>query len=157
VSGLIITARCAAVPSNWRDELTRMLGARPRRIGPWAELALYGALRCMADAGEATLPADAVLIMASRRGTHAATAQALAQMADDLPMPLAFLQTQPSQVLALLAQQLGWQGNAIFLAGADSSRAQSLAESLAVRGGALVGRVDDGGRQESEWLRLCRR
>ena len=113
-----ISARCIAAPpaADWRTDLTRMLGAKPRRIGSWAELGLYGALRCMAGAGESVLPQDAILMLASRRGTYAATDLVLEQMREDLPMPLAFLQTQPSQLLALLAAQMQWQGHACFFA-----------------------------------------
>lgn len=154
----IVTGRCMEAPpaSDWREQLARMLGEKPRRIGQWAELGLFGALRCMADAGAAALPGDAVLVLASRGGTHAATRAALEQMRDDLPMPLSFLQTQPSQLLALLAARLSFSGNACFLAGAGLSEALTLAESLAGRGGALVGWVDDGDGGATEWLRICR-
>ncbi len=116
-----IQGRCIATPppADWRDQLAQRLGAKPRRIGTWAELGLYGALRCMADAGETTLPQDAQIWLGSQRGTHAATAAVLDQLRDDLPMPLAFLQTQPSQLLALLAAQLEWKGHACFVAGGD--------------------------------------
>ncbi len=158
MSDLTIIGRCDAAPppADWREQLTTMLGARPRRIGPWAELALYGALRCMADAGETRLPEDAVLVLASRYGTHAATATALGQMVDDLPMPLVFLQTQPSQVLALLAERLHWQGNACFLAGTELAQVRMLAELQAGAGGALLGWVDDRDGGATNWLRLNR-
>lgn len=35
------------VPSDWRDQLVLRLEQRPRRLGTWAELALYGALQCL--------------------------------------------------------------------------------------------------------------
>lgn len=156
MTGLVVTGRCnlAPPPADWREQLTAMLGERPRRIGAWAELGLYGALRCMADAGEATLPEGAMLVLASHSGTHAATATALAQMREDLPMPLIFLQTQPSQLLALLATRLGWQGNACFLAGAGLPEAQSFAAAIAGGEGALLGWVDDRDGGASQWLRL---
>jgi hypothetical protein len=157
MTGFVVTGRCivAPPPADWREQLTAMLGERPRRIGAWAELGLYGALRCMADAGELTLPADAVLVLASRSGTHMATATAIEQMREDLPMPLTFLQTQPSQLLALLAARLGFQGNACFLAGADLPEAQSFAEILAGAGGILLGWLDDRDGGVSHWQRLC--
>ena len=157
MSGLIVTGRCIEAPPivNWREQLAQMLGEKPRRIGQWAELGLYGALRCMADAGEAALPANALLMVASRSGTHVATRVALDQMGDDLPMPLTFLQTQPSQLLALLAARLCWQGNASFLAGASLDEARMLAEAMPDRGGALVGWVDDANGGATEWLRMC--
>ena len=157
MSALIVTGRCSEAPpaSDWRDQLAQMLGEKPRRIGLWAELGLYGALRCMADAGETALPADALLLVASRSGTHVATQAALEQMHDDLPMPLTFLQTQPSQLLALLASRLRWQGNASFLAGGSLAEARALALALAGQGGALVGWVDDADGGATEWLRIC--
>jgi fermentation-respiration switch protein FrsA (DUF1100 family) len=158
MSELIVTGRCSETPpaADWRQQLAQMLGEKPRRIGLWAELGLYGALRCMADAGEKTLPSDAVLILASRGGTHVATRAALDQMQDDLPMPLTFLQTQPSQLLALLAARLDFPGNACFLAGAGLAEARKLAETQAGCGGALVGRVDEDDGGATEWLRICR-
>lgn len=158
MSALTVTGRCAETPptADWRERLARMLGEKPRRIGLWAELGLYGALCCMADAGETALPDDALLLVASRSGTHVATRAALDQMRDDLPMPLTFLQTQPSQLLALLAARLTWQGNACFLAGASLDEAFALAEIQAGRGGALVGWVDDADDGATEWRRLRR-
>jgi len=154
----IVTGRCAETPpaTDWREQLARMLGEKPRRIGLWAELGLYGALRCMAEAGEKALPRDAMLVVASRGGTHVATRAALDQMQDDLPMPLTFLQTQPSQLLALLAARLEFSGNAVFLAGASLAEARNLAELQAGPGGALVGWVDDPDGGATEWLRICR-
>ena len=147
MSTFAISGRCIATPppADWRAQLTRMLGAKPRRIGVWAELGLYGALRCMADTGETTLPQDALLMLASRRGAYAVTDTVLGQMRDDLPMPLAFLQTQPSQLLALLAAQMGWQGHACFVAGAEPQALLRLAAAQADN--VLLGWVEemDGG------------
>jgi hypothetical protein len=158
MSKLIVAGHYTGAPpaADWRAQLAQLLGEKPRRIGLWAELGLYGALRCMAEAGEKSLPRDAVLLVASRGGTHAATRAALDQMQDDLPMPLTFLQTQPSQLLALLAARLDFPGNACFLAGASLAEATKLAEMQAGRGGALVGRVDDVDGGVTEWLRICR-
>ena len=155
MSEFLLQCACESpVPADWREQLVAMLGERPRRIGPWAELALFGALRCMAEAGEASLPEPAALILTSRYGTHQATRATLAQMADDLPMPLSFLQTQPSQVLALLAQRLGWHGQGMFLAAATLDEACALAAALAPAGGALVGWVEDQPLETSVWRRL---
>jgi hypothetical protein len=153
-----IAGRCSETPpaEGWRDRLAQMLGERPRRIGTWAELGLYGALSCMADAGEPSLPAGALLLVASHGGTHVATQAALDQMRDDLPMPTTFLQTQPSQLLAMLAARLNWQGNAGFLAGASLAELQKLAELQMGPAGALVGWVDDAVGGSTEWLRMFR-
>jgi len=151
-----ITGRCIAAPppTDWREQLALMLGAKPRRIGTWAELGLYGAMRCMADAGETTLPQDARLLLASTRGTYVATGLVLEQLRDDLPMPLAFLQTQPSQLLALLAAQFGWCGHANFVAGAEHEALLRLAAAQAGEGGMLLGWVDEMDGGATNWLRL---
>ena len=151
-----VTGRCLAnpPPADWREQLTQLLGAKPRRIGTWAELGLYGALCCLADAGEKTLPPDAILLLTSRRGTYAATSAALVQMHDDLPLPLTFLQTQPSQLLALLAAQMDWSGHACFLAGAQPQDLLRLAAAQAGDGGVLLGCVDETNGGSTNWLRL---
>lgn len=151
-----VTGRCLAnpPPADWREQLTQWLGAKPRRIGTWAELGLYGALCCLADAGEKTLPPDAILLLTSRRGTYAATSAALVQMQDDLPLPLTFLQTQPSQLLALLAAQMDWTGHACFLAGAQPQNLLRLAAAQAGQGGVLLGCVDETNGGSSNWLRF---
>ena len=33
--------------SAWRGDLAQRLGEKPRRLGEWVELGLYGALRCL--------------------------------------------------------------------------------------------------------------
>lgn len=152
----VISSRCIASPppADWRERLAQMLGAKPRRIGTWAELGLYGALCCMADAGEKTLPQDAQIWLASRRGTYAATGIVLDQLREDLPMPLAFLQTQPNQLLALLAAQLDWQGQACFVAGAGPEALLRLAAAQAGKDGMLLGWVDEMAGGETNWLRV---
>jgi hypothetical protein len=152
----IVGGRCVAAPppADWREQLALMLGAKPRRIGTWAELGLYGALRCMADAGETALPQDALLLLGSRRGTYVATELVLEQMRDSLPMPLAFLQTQPSQLLALLAAQVKWSGHACFIAGAEPDALLRLAAAQAGTGGVLLGWVDEMDGGATNWLRL---
>lgn len=156
MSSFFVTGRCLAnpPPADWREQLTQLLGSKPRRIGTWAELGLYGALSCLADAGEKTLPPDAILLLTSRRGTYAATSAALAQMQDDLPLPLTFLQTQPSQLLALLAAQMDWTGHACFLAGVQPQDVLRLAAAQAGQGGVLLGCVDETNGGSSNWLRL---
>lgn len=153
---LAISGRCIAAPppTDWREQLTQMLGAKPRRIGTWAELGLYGALRCIADAGEKTLPQDAQIWLGSSRGTYAATDVVLDQLREDLPMPLAFLQTQPSQLLALLAAKMDWNGQACFVAGSEPKALLRLASAQAGNGGVLLGWVDEMAGGETNWLRL---
>lgn len=154
---LSVTGRCMAAPppADWREQLAQLLGVKPRRIGSWAELGLYGALLCLADAGEKTLPLDATLMLTSRRGTYAATSAALVQMSDGLPMPLTFLQTQPSQLLALLAAQMEWTGHACFLVTAQPQDLLRLVRAQMGHGGVLLGCVDETGGGSSNWLRLC--
>lgn len=156
MTDFIISGRCLASPPppDWREKLALMLGAKPRRIGIWAELGLYGALSCMADAGETCLPQDAILMLASRRGTYAATDIVLEQMREDLPMPLAFLQTQPSQLLALLAARLNWKGHACFFADTEPFALLRLAATQTGKDGVLLGWVDEMDGGSSNWLRL---
>jgi hypothetical protein len=158
MSHFTVSGRCIAAPppADWREQLAQWLGAKPRRMGTWAELGLYGALRCMADAGEKTLPPDALLLLSSRRGTYTATSAALVQMHDSLPLPLTFLQTQPSQLLALLAAQMDWTGHACFLAGAQPQDVLRLAAAQAGEGGVLLGCVDETNDGSTNWLRLRR-
>ena len=153
---LAISGRCIASPppSDWREQLAQMLGVKPRRIGTWAELGLYGALRCMANAGEKTLPPEAQIWLGSRCGTYAATGMVLEQLREDLPMPLAFLQTQPSQLLALLAAQTDWNGHACFVAGAEPQALLRLAAAQSGKDGVLFGWLDEMDGGNSNWLRL---
>ena len=60
-------------PVDWRDDLARRIGRRPRRVGLWTELAMYGARCCLDAAGEAALPAGARIRVASQRGAWGAT------------------------------------------------------------------------------------
>ncbi|KQV83113.1 hypothetical protein [Rhizobacter sp. Root1221] len=148
----------APPPAGWRDDLARRLGQRPRRLGTWAELALHGARQCLDAAGETTLPADALLRVASHRGTDSATRTAVGQCAGGLPMPFTFLQSQPSQMLAALSQHLGWRGDARFVVAQDPAAVLHLAQLEAGPAGLLLGWVDegeaDGTGQRSEWWRL---
>jgi hypothetical protein len=131
------------------------LGQRPRRIGLWAELALFGALECLSDAGESILPEGAALLVASRKGALSATRAMLEQGLDGLPMPLTFLQTQPSQMLAVLASQLSWNGCASFIATPEPYAMLSLAAAQSSAQGLLLGWVDEGEQATTSWLRLC--
>ncbi len=156
MSAFAIAGRYSSpLPPDWRDRLAARLGQRPRRIGLWAELALFGALECLSDAGESILPERAALLVASRKGALSATQAVLEQGRDGLPMPLTFLQTQPSQMLAVLANQLSWNGCASFVAGPDPDAMLSLAAAQAGAEGVLLGWVDEGGQAASSWLRLC--
>lgn len=44
-----VTGRSFGLPADWRERLVARLGQRPRRLGTWTELALYGALECLVD------------------------------------------------------------------------------------------------------------
>lgn len=151
-----VQGRCIAAPPphDWREQLTQMLGASPRRVGTWAELGLYGALRCLLDAGETSLPPDAIVMLGSVRGTYAPTELVLEQMRDGLPMPFTFLQTQSSQLLALIGAQLQWSGHAGFVAGTRAPALLRLTAAQMHHGGALLGWVDQQGGGVTNWLRL---
>lgn len=151
-----IHARCLAepAPADWREQLATRLGNRPRRLGRWAELGLYGALECLAAAGESTLPEDAGLLVSSQHGPAQALHSALEQAREDLPLPLTFLQTQPSQLLATLSAQLQWCGDARFITQADPVALLTLALACGHAQGVLLGWVNEQPGESSIWLRL---
>jgi len=156
----IVQGRCVTdpPPADWRERLIARLGHRPRRLSNWIELALYGMLTCLDDAGETSLPDNARLVLSSQRGTAAATLQAIAQCKEGLTMPFTFLQTQPGQCVATLAATMGWCGNGSFIAstGLESLLQLAAAEEAAglATGGLLIGWVDDVDVVRSQWLRL---
>ena len=141
-------------PADWRAQLATRLGQRPRRIGEWAELALFGARQCLDNAGETDLPGCALLSLSSLHGPDIALRAALAQMHDGVPMPITFLNSQPSQALPALAQYLGWQGNGRCLTTRDPLLALQLACLEAGPDGLLAGWVDEDAPGTSIWLRL---
>lgn len=144
----------APAPADWRAALATRLGQRPRRIGSWAELALYGALACLDDAGETTLPSAALLSVASLSGPEIALLGAVAQIEHELPLPIAFLQSLPGQVLPVLAQHLRWSGNGRCVATRDPLEALHLACLEADSGGGvMLGWVDETAGSTSIWLR----
>ena len=148
----------AAVPPDWRERLIARLAQRPRRIGAWAELALYGARMCLDDAGEETLPAGALLCVASLRGPVEATRAAMAERTGrGAPMPFTFLQSQPSQMLAALCQHLPWGGDARFVLSRDPQSLLRLAQLECGAAGLLLGFVDEGAAPRSEWWRMVPR
>ena len=149
----IAEVRIEPLPPDWPADLARLLGERPRRLGPWTELALYGALRCLAAAGQATLPAGAQLRVASLSGPALATAALLAQARDGGPMPFTFLQSQPSQMLAALARALHWQGDARFVLCRDAPALRALAELETSGDDLLLGWVEEHHGTHWQWLR----
>ncbi|HET6720283.1 MAG TPA: hypothetical protein VFH22_11580 [Rhodocyclaceae bacterium] len=143
-------------PADWREALARRLGQRPRRIGSWAELALAGALACLDEAGETTLPASALLSLSSLSGPETVLLGSVQNLASELPMPIAFLQSQPGQVLPVLAQHLRWSGNGRCLTTRDPVDALRLACLEAdPAGGLLLGWVDEASGGKSLWLRAA--
>jgi hypothetical protein len=151
-----IAGRYHAVPppADWREILAERLGSRPRRIGAWAELALFGALECLANAEEKFLPAGASIFVSSRHGPADATREVYAQARDDLPMPLLFLQTQPGQMLAVLAAHLRWNGNACFTCNPQPEALLRLAAAQSGSEGLLLGWVEENDNGKTAWLRL---
>jgi len=151
-----ITGRYIASPpaADWRAQLATRLGHRPRRIGEWVELALFGARHCLDNAGEADLPAGALLSLSSLHGPDIALRAALDQAKEGVPLPIAFLGSQSSQALPALAKYLGWQGNGRCLTTRDPLLALHLACFEAGRSGLLVGWVDEDAPGTSIWLRL---
>lgn len=153
-----ISARFVARPPSidWREQLAIRLGSRPRRLGRWAELGLYGALECLAIDGECTLAERAAMVLSSQHGPALAMRSALAQAREDLPLPLTFLQTQPSQLLATLSAQLRWCGDARFITHRNPLAVLALALVIAdsQADGLLLGWVNELETESSLWLRL---
>lgn len=147
----------APPPPDWCDWLALRLQQRPRRIGLWAELALYGARQCLDSANEETMPADALLRVGSRHGPLAATRFGIEQCRDGLPMPFVFLQSQPNQMLAALSQHLAWQGDARFIITRNEQSLLALAQLESGHAGGLIGWVEEdvaGETARTEWWRF---
>lgn len=139
------------LPADWRHQLAQRLGQRPRRIGAWAELAIYGARLCLDTAGEATLPAGALLRVASLRGPLAVTRAIAERARSSLPLPFSFMQSQPSHMLAALSRHLAWQGDARFTLCRDKAAVLRLAALECAPAGVLIGWVEE--EQRVEWWR----
>jgi hypothetical protein len=137
---------------DWREQLAQRLGERPRRIGAWAELALHGALACLDASGKAMLPAAARVRVASRTATLKSVHAVAQQSRQGLPLPFAFMQSQPSQMLAALSRHLAWQGDAAFIASNDEQAVLQLALAGIGPAGLLLGWVEEDRR--SDWWRL---
>jgi hypothetical protein len=131
------------LPADWRDQLARRLGTRPRRIGGWAELALLGARLCLDAANEEQLPAGALLRVVGAHGPMSATRMVAEQAQHGLPLPFTFMQSQPSQTLAALSQHLGWQGDARYVLGRDPQALLQLAQLECGPAGLLIGTVEE--------------
>ena len=143
-----------SIVEDWRERLADRLGSRPRRLGRWAELGLYGALECLAVSGESTLAENAAVVLSSQYGPALAMRSALSQAREGLPMPLTFLQTQPSQLLATLSAQLHWCGDARFITHSDPLAVLALAIAGRHADGMLLGWVNELDTESSLWLRL---
>ncbi|MCM5679177.1 hypothetical protein M8A51_06490 [Schlegelella sp. S2-27] len=147
----------APPPAGWQEWLTQRLGRRPRRIGAWSELALYGAVQCLDLAGESTLPAGVALRVASLRGPMRAARACIEQSTSGLPMPFTFLQSQPSQLLAALSHYLDWQGDARLVVAREPAAVLALAQLEAGPSGVLLGWVEEehqGHGMQTQWWRL---
>ena len=153
-----IRARCVEQPAaaDWCEQLVNRLGSRPRRLGRWSELGLYGALKCLASDSQNTLTDHAALVLSSQHGPALAMRAAVLQAREDLPLPMTFLQTQPSHLLAALSAQLGWRGDARFIVHAEPLAVLALGLSIADRhsDGLLLGWVNEVEAESSLWLRM---
>jgi hypothetical protein len=140
------------LPADWRAQLAVRLGQRPRRLGAWVELALFGARRCLDAAGEDVLAHGALLRVASLSGPRSATATVADQVRHGLPLPVAFMQSQPGQMLAALSLHLGWRGDASFVACRDRAMLLRLVQAESGAAGLLIGWVEEG--EGCEWWRM---
>lgn len=66
-----VTGRSVGLPADWHERLVARLGQRPRRLGTWTELALYGALECLADVANGLDSAETVRATAQDGGASA--------------------------------------------------------------------------------------
>lgn len=141
-------------PDDWQAHLARRLGARPRRLGVWAELALWGVRRCLDDAGLDGLPPQARLQVCSINGPVEPLRRGIAALArDTLPLPFGFLQSQPAVMLAALSAALDWQGEARLLNHRDPALLLRLATARPCAG-VLLGWVDVEPALTSRWTWL---
>lgn len=156
----VMARQIGAIPDNWQDELAALLGNRPRRIGGWVALGLWGALRCLQQADALRPAADLRIRIATLDGPRQAIEKALNESLDSgVPMPFSFLQSQPSQLLARLAAALEWQGDARLVTHRDPARLIRLAliEATGQSGDILMGWLDEATPSQparSTWLLL---
>ena len=154
---LLSSFDAAPPPPEWRERLPQLLGERPRRLGLFAELALYGALECLNRAPRADLSVNLVLRLGSSTGAASATHEITRQrVADGMPMPFSFLQSQPAQTLAAIARYLNWQGDACFQIHDAPLTCLHLAciEAAAMAAPVLCGWADDWPSARTHWLYL---
>lgn len=147
------------LPPDWREALAVRLGERPRRLGAWAELALFGARACLDAASERQLPAGALLRLASLIGPTTTVLRALDDMRDGTPpLPYTFLQSQPAVAMAAIAAQLEWSGDAVLLNCREPVEqlraALAAAQAAEPAAGLLLGWVEEAPEPYSCWLRL---
>ncbi|GAA5170659.1 beta-ketoacyl synthase N-terminal-like domain-containing protein [Viridibacterium curvum] len=156
----VIGRQTDAQSADWQNELYTMLGSRPRRLGSWVELGLWGALRCMRQAGVPEPGDDLIIRISSLDGPRQAIEKALSESLDSgTPMPFSFLQSQPSQLLARLAAALHWQGDARIVTQRDPIALIRLAlcEQATCGGDILLGWLDEATPTlpaRSQWLFL---
>lgn len=145
------------LPPDWRDQLVLRLGYRPRRVGLWTELAMYGAGRCLDAAGETALPLAVRLRVSSVRGPWTAIHTGLDQLDAGLSMPFTFMQSQPALMLAEVGRCLDWRGDASFTLCRDPQQLLRLSKLGAASEGLLLGHVEEAHGDEparTEWWRL---
>lgn len=149
-----LAQRTGPVPADWRAALAVRLAHKPRRLGAWAELALWGARGCLDAAGLEALPARARLQVMSLSGPAEALRAGVAALASSLPAPYTFLQSQPLVGLAAMARWLhggDWRGDALVVNARDEALLTTLARAAAQRTPVLQGRVELGATLRSDW------
>lgn len=146
-----------------RAALVLAVGTPPRRAGRFAELALLGAAQC---AAALELPADTMVVVATRYGNRRVASELVRTVAIERssPMPFAFMASQNGAACQVIARHLGLNGTAFCLSSSQAllERALALAMILLDQDGgrtALVGWVDldhaDGATNAvSHWLCL---
>lgn len=151
-----------ATASVLAARLARSLGARPRRLGRFAQLALAGALECAQQfpAHSVGLHPDSGILLFSETsvwGELVARVRAFNERGE-APTPFEFFTVQGNAACLAIARHLGIRGPALFLAGSDEARDLAL-WALALQAPAvLAGRVEfHADAWTSDWTCFTRR
>lgn len=100
------------IPCDWREQMHRLLGHKPRRVSSFTEAVLYGAFECMSQNPQLNVAQLSTLRITTQKGPRTASRKMIAESQHGLPMPFAFLNSQLGQALAGLLSALQWQGDA---------------------------------------------
>ncbi len=118
------------------------IGRRPRRMGRFVQLALAGAIDCVAQIGR--LPREAGLVIASNAGVWPELEPLLARLFEhaDPPTPYEFLAVQETSACIAIASQFDIHGPCLFVAAHPAAIATACEMLLLDAPLLLVGAID---------------